>query len=148
MLFSQRIGVDNRIRAVAAEGGDPWDMVAARASLGPAQFSSTGSWIVYESAESGEAEIYAARFSATRGALAGRRIKVSAAGGSEPRWRRDGKEILYLAPAGRMTAVEVRIVDAVLEHRDERTLFTMPGIMAWDVTANGERFLASVENEQ
>jgi hypothetical protein len=37
----------------------------------------------------------------------GERWQVSAQGGSEPHWRRDGRELIYLAPDGRLLGVSI-----------------------------------------
>src|SRR5439155_25305529 len=52
-----------------------------------AQFSPGSDWIAYVSNESGRNEVYVAPFPGP-----GARFQISMAGGSQPRWRRDGKE--------------------------------------------------------
>jgi serine/threonine protein kinase len=74
------------------------------------QFSPDGKWVAYTSDESGTAEVYATPFPELRG-----RVRISTHGGSRPRWRRDGREILYLAGDNRITATEVRGKNQVLE---------------------------------
>jgi len=66
-------------------------------------------------------------FSETSSTPAGK-FQVSADGGSQPRWRRDGKELYYIAPDRRLIAVEVKI-GPPFEHRAPRALFTawIPG---------------------
>ena len=66
------------------------------------RFSPDGQWIAYASNESGQLEIYVARFPKP-----GERWRVSAAGGIWPRWRRDGKEIVYLSPDNMLMAATV-----------------------------------------
>ena len=39
---------------------------------------------------------------------AGEAIQISTSGGITPRWRRDGRELYYLAPGGNMMAVAVQ----------------------------------------
>ena len=51
------------------------------------QFSPDGRWLAYASNESGRYEIYVRTFPE-----AGGKWQVSAAGGMQPRWRRDGQE--------------------------------------------------------
>jgi Tol biopolymer transport system component len=68
------------------------------------QFSPDGRWVAYESNESGRFEIYVAPFPGPGG-----KKQVSTAGGSQPRWRRDGKELFYAAPDGHMMAASVSI---------------------------------------
>ena len=73
---------------------------------GQGQFSPDGKWIAYSSDESGNSEVYVRQFA---GATAtGTAIRISRGGGSEPRWRRDGKELFYLTREGKVTAVDVK----------------------------------------
>ena len=68
-----------------------------------AQFSPDGKWIAYQSNESGRFEIYLQPFP-----VPGARIPVSTGGGAQVRWRRDGKEIFYIATDGRLMAVPLQ----------------------------------------
>jgi serine/threonine protein kinase/Tol biopolymer transport system component len=67
-------------------------------------FSPDGRWIAYESNESGRFEIYIRSFPAE-----GSKWPVSTGGGTQPRWRRDGKELYYVAPDARLMAVSVAV---------------------------------------
>jgi Tol biopolymer transport system component len=69
-----------------------------------AQFSPDGNWVAYQSDESGRHEIYLQPFPGP-----GRKSPVSTAGGSQVRWRRDGKELFYVALDGRLMAVPVAL---------------------------------------
>jgi Tol biopolymer transport system component len=64
------------------------------------QFSPDGRWLAYASNESGRYEIYVQTFPKMTG-----KWQVSAAGGMQPRWRRDGRELFYVAPDTRLMAV-------------------------------------------
>ena len=69
--------------------------------------------------------------------------QVSTAGGSFPRWRRDGKEIFYLAPDGTLMAASVNGRGSAFEVGAVRPLFrsrarTDQGY-AYDVSADGRR---------
>ena len=66
-------------------------------------FSPDARWLAYGSDSSGRFEIYVDGIPEP-----GTRIQVSANGGSSPRWRRDGKELFYLAPDDTLMAVPVR----------------------------------------
>jgi dipeptidyl aminopeptidase/acylaminoacyl peptidase len=66
------------------------------------QFSPDGAWIAYESDESGRFEIYVQPFGRQ-----GSRERISVDGGSQARWRRDGRELYYIAPDGRLMAVPI-----------------------------------------
>lgn len=66
------------------------------------EFSPDGRWLAYMSAESGKPEVYVEPFPAT-----GARWQISTSGGTEPHWRGDGKELLYLDAECTVTAVPV-----------------------------------------
>jgi hypothetical protein len=68
------------------------------------EFSPDGRWIVYESNESGPFEIYVRSFP-----TGDSKRPVSIGGGTQPRWKRDGREIYYVAPDARMMAVSVAV---------------------------------------
>ncbi len=109
-------------------------------------FSPDGHWVVYESDESGRSEIYIAPFPGPGG-----KRQVSASGGSQPRWRRDGKEIFFLAPDGKLMAAEVIGQGESLEIVTVRALFqtrvTGPGYQ-YDVAVDGQRFLINTLVDQ
>ena len=69
-----------------------------------AQFAPGGDWIAYQSNESGPFEIYLQPFPGP-----GSKRQVSTAGGAQVRWRRDGKELFYVALDGRLMAVPIRL---------------------------------------
>src|SRR5262249_21387435 len=56
-------------------------------------FSPDGHWLAYMSDESGKREVYVQPFPASGG-----KWQISTAGGREPVWSRDGKEIFYVTP--------------------------------------------------
>ena len=62
-----------------------------------ARFSPDGKWIAYSSNESGRNEVYVAPFPGPGG-----KFQVSNASGLAARWRRDGKELFYMAADRRM----------------------------------------------
>ena len=66
------------------------------------RFSPDGKWMAYHSDESGRLEVYVQPFPASGG-----KWQVSKDGGSYPKWRRDGKEMFYLAADRKIMAVEV-----------------------------------------
>jgi Tol biopolymer transport system component len=64
------------------------------------QFSPDGKWLAYESNESGRPDIYVQPFPGP-----GVKTRISAAGGTQTRWRSDGRELFYVAPDNRLMAV-------------------------------------------
>ena len=67
-----------------------------------AQFSPDGRWVAYVSDESGRAEVYVQSFP-----VSGGKWQVSTGGGDQPQWRRDGRELFYIAPDKKLMAVQV-----------------------------------------
>jgi Tol biopolymer transport system component len=83
------------------------------------QLSADGRWLAYSSNESGRNEIYVQSFPALSN-----RYAVSTAGGTQPRWRRDGRELFYLQiPVGGGEAV---LMSVTLEPTGERMKFSVP----------------------
>jgi len=104
------------------------------------QASPDGAWIAFNSDESGRWEVYVARFPDLT-----ERRQVSIAGGVQPRWRRDGRELYYLSLDGAVMAAEFTPATSGLVGAP-RTLFSThlspsPNVPQYDVTADGERFL-------
>src|SRR4029077_6727880 len=75
---------------------------------GDAQFSPDGRWMAYASNESGQPQIYVQSIPAS-----GSKFQISNAGGVQPRWRRDGKELFYISAANKLVAVPVKMGDKV-----------------------------------
>jgi Tol biopolymer transport system component len=107
------------------------------------RFSPDGRWIAYESDESGTPEIYIAL---TDGA--GEKKRLSTAGGKQPRWRGDGKELFYVAANGTVTAVPIT-TGARLDAGAPVALFRIQtGVKDYDVSPDGKRFLVSTRLEE
>ena len=103
------------------------------------RFSPDGRWLAFGSDETGRPEIFVAALDG------GSRQQVSAAGGSLPRWRHDGRELFFLGLNKALMAVSVtpgpRPAFGV-----PRTLF-MAGTSTepdFDVSADGQRFLMTL----
>ena len=95
-LLYSRVGLQSDIWVLPLFGDrKPFPFVQMPANQGNARFSPDGRWIVYTSIESGRTEVYVAPFSSSGGAPAGKR-QISTGGGTQPNWRQDGREIVYL----------------------------------------------------
>jgi eukaryotic-like serine/threonine-protein kinase len=138
-----KTGYDLWILPMAAEqpAGErkpfPFAKTAFREAYG--QFSPDARWIAYESDESQRNEIYVAPFPGP-----GRKLQISRAGGSQPRWRQDGKEIFFISPANQLMAAEVSRKGDALEVGAVKTLFVLEPVgtgYPYDVAADGERFI-------
>jgi len=106
-----------------------------------AQFSPNAKWVVYVSNESGEYRTYVRAVSGE-----GELTPVSNQGAVSPRWRRDGKEILYVSSSGMLMGVEVSEIEGRLKISSPRQLFPIPNRanqtgIDYDVNADGTRFL-------
>ena len=98
--------------------GGPQPVVETTANEIQGQFSPDGRWIAYTSDESGSREVFVQRFPG-----GGARSRVSTRGGAQPRWRRDGQELYYLAPDGGLMAVPLTARAGSIEVGSPRTLF-------------------------
>jgi eukaryotic-like serine/threonine-protein kinase len=70
-----------------------------------AQLSPNGELLAYSSDESGQREVYVEPFPRS-----GPRWRISVEGGSQPRWRADSREIIYVARDAVVTAVPIDTV--------------------------------------
>ena len=91
------------IWALPAEGGgEPFPVVKTRFREVTPTISPSGQLLAYVSNESGRSEVYVQEFPEPRS-----KWQVSTAGGIEPHWRSDGREIFYVAPDSRLMSVPV-----------------------------------------
>ena len=137
---SARTGYD--IHVLALDTGKDQPYVSGPSDESQGQFSPDGNWVAYTSTESGRPEVYVQPFPAT-----GAKWQVSTAGGEQPRWRADGKELFYLAPDRALMAVPIRVPGAFDEHTPLRLFATnipfgdINVSQSYDVTSDGERFV-------
>jgi Tol biopolymer transport system component len=127
------------------DGGKPSVFLPGQGHKSNGQISPDGTWLAYASDESGDWEIYVTTFPGAAG-----KWQVSRGGGTEPRWRGDGKEIFYLGPNGMMTAVPVS-TGGTFSSGSPVPLFQFHGrapisstdMFSYDVTKDGKRFLVN-----
>jgi hypothetical protein len=102
--------------------------------------------------ESGRAEVYVQAFEAGESPrLTGERRHISQQGAISLRWRRDGKELFYLAPDGRVYGVPITL-SPKLEIGQPVPLFTISmearaaihSLQGFDVSLDGQQFLIPV----
>jgi len=101
-----------------------------------------GQWLAYASAESGQLEITVQPFPT----LAGKHL-ISNGGGTSPRWSRDGKQLFYWSPPGKIMAVSVTTTPAFSWSKPTQ-LFEGDFLSDYDVSADGARFLMIKEAAQ
>jgi Tol biopolymer transport system component len=124
----------------------PVAFLQTRFAEAQAHFSPDGRWLAYVSTESGRAEVYVAPFPGPGG-----KVPISTAGGTQPRWRRDGAEVFYVA-GNRLMAAAVNGQRATFEVGAARPLFEIrprTGLGPfYDVSADGQRFLVNTMVDQ
>jgi serine/threonine protein kinase len=119
----------------------------ATSTLKSSRFSPDGKWVAYASNESGRWEIYVTSFPEAHG-----KWQVSNAGGDQPRWRSDGKELFYLSPDSKIMAVPVKTganFDAgaplALFPANPREMFATSELFSYDVSQDGQKFLINTQ---
>jgi tricorn protease-like protein len=116
-----------------AEGQKP-NPVQSDFNTHQGRISPDGRWLAYVSNESGRDEIFVRQFPPSGG-----RWQVSAQGGTNPRWSRDGRELFYVAP-------DRMLMDTQFEAREKAPMLGTPRILmrvsrnAYEVAPDG-RFL-------
>ena len=113
---------------------------------GDSRFSPDGRWLAYDSDESGRFEVYVRPFPGPGG-----RWQVSMAGGSQPHWRRDGKELTFLTSDNKLMAVPVGTIPAFQAGPPALLFAIHPSLngAAYDATGDHQRFLVNtVPDEQ
>jgi Tol biopolymer transport system component len=80
---------------------------------------------------------------------------VSSAGGQEPRWRQDGKELFYVSAEGKMMAVAVTTgasfkagSPVALFQTHRRQPVSSQDHFSYDVSGDGQRFLIATKVDE
>jgi serine/threonine protein kinase/Tol biopolymer transport system component len=129
---------------IAQAQGDPSPTSFLRGNFDyqDGRLSPDGKWLAYTSSESGRLEVYVQTFPAHSG-----KWQISTAGGSDPHWNSNGKELFYLSADQRMMSVAIKALPS-FEADVPKPLFLahvlFPSIALrthYDVGAGGERFL-------
>ena len=142
LIIEDRSTVTGRTRLMTLplDGKDPAVLLEVpSASLYAPQISYDGRWIAYQSDESGKPEIYISPFPNPVG-----KLQISATGGRDPRWRRDGKVLYFIASDGKLTAAELRERNGSLQVASLRSLFQTKIVWqndGYDVSSDGSRFV-------
>jgi eukaryotic-like serine/threonine-protein kinase len=130
---------------IDAASGKRTPFLEAKFSQTNGQISPDGKWAAYASNETGDWEIYVTTFPNPVG-----KWQVSRGGGTEPRWRGDGKELFYIGPKGTLTAVDVRAEQTFssgsptpLFQVHARAPVSSSDQFSYDVSRDGQRFLVN-----
>jgi Tol biopolymer transport system component len=125
--------------------GKPEPFLATNYRETDASFSPDGHFVAYVSDESGTSEVHVRSFPPSTGG----KWTVSSGGGYQPRWRSDGKEILYVSGRAQVMSVETNIAASTFVHGTPRVLFPVPiygggatiNNWYWDTAPGGESML-------
>jgi eukaryotic-like serine/threonine-protein kinase len=141
ILGRRLVGRTASIILIAADGSaSPKVLSETTHAVDGFQFSPDGRWVAYNSDESGRWEVYVARFPSITDER-----RISNGGGCQPIWRKDGKELFYLALDGKLMSVPL-VIGAALKTEAPKMLFQSgvpvnPVVTKYAVGANGQRFL-------
>ena len=120
----------------------PYPYLQTAASENWAAFSPDGKWVAFSATDSGQPEVFVAPFPVPT-----KRWRVSADGGTQARWRRDGKEIFYVAPNRMLMSTAIAISGDGVVASNYVPLFELQhpygAYHAFDVAADGQRFLVN-----
>ena len=113
--------------------------------------SPDGRRLAYASDASGQWEVYVQTYPEAKG-----RWRVSAKGGHQPRWSRDGSELFYIAPDRQLVSVRVRGAGEGFQWDAPRPLFQTAivdlgpfrGHWGYAVAPDGKRFLILTRRPQ
>jgi Tol biopolymer transport system component len=160
--FPKDFSVDGRFLTLGVDSGSgrsgiwalplfgdrrPFQLLQTTVRANEPMLSSDGEWVAYESSESGTIEIYVKPFTRPN------KVRVSSAGGSQPRWRGDGTELFYTTPTGDVMSAALVRRGETIEAAASVRLFAAcanvsPGTQVvagsratYDVAADGERLL-------
>jgi eukaryotic-like serine/threonine-protein kinase len=129
----------------------PYPVVVEPGVQMDAKIAPSGNWVAYTQRErvgSTRTEVFVQSL-LTKGS----KRKVSTAGGRGPHWRRDGKELFYMALDGSLIAVPIEGDETSLQSGVPETLFST-GLSRggagrfFGVSANGQRFLLRLDDDR
>ena len=145
IVVSHDAGSGNHLELVSVRDGVSTPLLSNKGSQTNGMISPDGKWITYASNESGNWEVYATTFPGAVG-----QWQVSRGGGTEPRWRGDGKEIFYIGADGMLKAVAASYENgfststpAPLFQIHGRSAISSTDIFTYDVSKDGQRFLVN-----
>jgi len=122
--------------------GKPQAYLQTDSGEGSARLSPDGRWVAYQSSEAGQLAVFIRPFP---DANAGKWRVPGAEGSGAPKWRADGRELVFVVGQGSqtLTAVSVKASGSSVEFGPPRALFTVRGIGRGNIgmTPDAQRFL-------
>lgn len=138
LLYSRAApgGPIGQLWSLPLEGERKPSLVLERGTTG--KLSQDGRWLAYMSAESGTPQVYVVPFGGGQG-----KWQVSANGGIQPEWSKDGKELYYMDLTFNLLAVPVTSAGGALQFGAAQKLisnWSAPQVF-YDVSPDGKKFL-------
>jgi serine/threonine-protein kinase len=119
---------------LAAQPPRSFSVVATAANETQAAFSPDGQHVAYASDENGRIEVFVQAYPS------GNKQQITNGGGSDPRWTRGGRELIYRNGQS-LAAVPITLKPFTVGAA--QTLFTLPNLFAFDVTPDGATFVVA-----
>ena len=123
--------------------GEPRPLLRGEADELQPRLAPNGRFFAYASDESGRSEVYVQTLPPSAA-----KWQVSIAGGFQPQWRRDGRELFFLGPDLKLMAAEVDTRTGAFSTRAPRALFptrsrrsNLKGAASYLASPDGQRFL-------
>jgi Tol biopolymer transport system component len=110
-------------------------VLQSTANESDAQVSPDGRWIAYVSDETGRNEVFVRSFPESKG-----KWLISSGGGTRPRWRTDGRELVFVSGEGMLTSVAIEGSPELRIGR-EQPLFSLRSASEFAMAPGGQRFL-------
>lgn len=120
-------------------GQKPYPCLRSEFRMGNARLSPNGQWLAYQSDETKRFEVYVGAFPDS----AGGKWQVSINGGTLPHWSRDGKELYFISPDGKMMEVDVKAGPGFQISTPKPLFGGVQNAAGYDVSKDG-RFLVAV----
>jgi dipeptidyl aminopeptidase/acylaminoacyl peptidase len=133
-------GRNYELWAIAVDGGEDIPLVEGLSLADEPRFSPDGKWVAFHAMVRDIPQVFVMPFPPT-----GERWQVSSAGGVQPRWRADGRELFFLTQEGGLMALAIPAGGPRRAARPELLFSTgLPGSAAFDQftpAGDGRRFL-------
>ncbi|HET6278172.1 MAG TPA: protein kinase [Candidatus Polarisedimenticolia bacterium] len=132
---------------LSRDGKEPTPLLRTPFTEQDAEVSPDGRWFLFMSGETGRDEIYVRELKETS-----QQWQLSVAGGRQPRWRADGREVYFISADGTIMAVSIETGPS-FRAGAPRALFTLsekPDQLTplfADITPDGERVLVNLPIE-
>jgi Tol biopolymer transport system component len=148
VVFSKGLGGRRALQILSRADKKVSVYLAGELDYSQASLSPDDKWLAYSSNEYGPYEVIVQSFpDPSRG-----KWKISTNGGSDPRWRSDGRELFYLDSEQRLVAVPITVNRELVPGRPT-PLFSLPmgsrrnpsgSAYVYDAAPDGQRFLISM----